>query len=71
MEFCEDDDITRSQDMDKVSDLHSSKFHPDGLLMTYEDEPSFEGYLQIKASAYLCSECACNVCICVLVCVGI
>jgi len=29
-------------------DPHSSKFRPQGQLMSYEEEPSFEGYLQVK-----------------------
>lgn len=31
-------------------DPHSTKFRPEGQLMSYEDEPSFEGYLQVRVS---------------------
>ena len=53
VEFYEEGEITPSQDTEEMSDPHSSKFRPDGLLMTYDDEPSFEGYLQIKVRACL------------------
>lgn len=52
VEFYEEgEEGTPSQDPEELSDPHSSKFRSEGLLMTYEDEPSFEGYLQIKVLA--------------------
>ena len=48
IEFYETGEITPSADPDETSDPHSSKFRAEGQLMSYEDEPSFEGYLQVK-----------------------
>ena len=45
MEFYED----RRQSQDLEEDPHSSKFRAEGQLMNYEEDPSFEGYLQVKA----------------------
>lgn len=39
-----------SEDLEEMSDPHSSKFRAEGQLMNYEEDPSFEGYLQVKAS---------------------
>lgn len=44
MEFTED----RRKSEDLEEDLHSSKFRAEGQLMNYEEDPSFEGYLQVK-----------------------
>ena len=49
-----DEEIIPSLDLEEMSDPHSSKFRSEGLLMTYEDEPSFEGYLQVKVRMDIC-----------------
>ena len=47
---------TGTSSVEEVEDPHSSKFRAGGQLMSYEEEPNFEGYLQLK------------VCVCVCVC---
>ena len=42
------DERRQSEDLEEI---HSSKFRAEGQLMNYEEDPSFEGYLQVKASA--------------------
>lgn len=49
VEFYED--RRASEDLEEMSDPHSSKFRAEGQLMNYEEDPSFEGYLQVKASS--------------------
>ena len=36
------------EEYEEELDPHSSKFRPEGQLMAYEEEPSFEGYLSVK-----------------------
>ncbi len=60
-----------SQDLEESSDPHSNKFRAEGQLMNYEEEPSFEGYLQVKVCRGVCMYvcmCVCKVCMCVRVC---
>ena len=49
-------------DEEELEDLepHTSKFRAQGQLMSYEEDPNFEGYLQVKV----------RVCVCVCVCGG-
>lgn len=46
VEFYED--RRTSEDLEEMSDPHSNKFRAEGQLMNYEEDPSFEGYLQVK-----------------------
>ena len=48
MEFYEEHHHRESEDVEELYDPHSSKFRAEGQLMNYEEEPSFEGYLQVK-----------------------
>ncbi len=57
LEFYEMGELAPPTDPDDTSDPHSSKFRAEGQLMTYEDEPSFEGYLQVKVWAEYFSTC--------------
>ncbi len=45
VEFYEDKRASASEELE---DLHSSRFRAEGQLMNYEEDPSFEGYLQVK-----------------------
>ena len=51
VEFYEEgqEDRRTSEDLEELSDPRSSKFRSEGQLMNYEEDPSFEGYLQVKA----------------------
>ena len=60
-----------SQDLEESSDPHSNKFRAEGQLMNYEEEPSFEGYLQVKVCRGVCMYVcvyARYVCVCMYVC---
>lgn len=46
VEFYEDRRV--SEDLEELSDPHSSKFRAEGQLMNFEEDPSFEGYLLVK-----------------------
>ena len=48
MEFY--DEKRESENLEELSDPHSSRFRAEGQLMNYEEDPSFEGYLQVKVS---------------------
>lgn len=39
----------QSENMEEL-DPHSSKFRAEGQLINYEEEPNFEGYLQVKVN---------------------
>lgn len=56
VEFYEERDRRTSEDLEEMSDPHSSKFRAEGQLMNYEEDPSFEGYLQVKASSSTCNQ---------------
>ncbi len=49
---------SRGEDEDEMFDPHSAKFRAEGQLMSYEDDPSFEGYLTVKVSLPI-SLCVC------------
>ena len=38
----------QSLEEDEMFDPHSAKFRAEGQLMSYEEDPSFEGYLTVK-----------------------
>lgn len=42
------EDMKTDEEYEDELDPHSSKFRAQGQLMSYEEEPSFEGYLQVK-----------------------
>ena len=42
------EDMKTDEEYEEELDPHSSKFRPEGQLMAYEEEPSFEGYLSVK-----------------------
>ena len=48
------EDKRASEDLE---DLHSSKFRAEGQLMNYEEDPSFEGYLQVKVHCVILYKC--------------
>ena len=51
----EGDDVEFYEDKrasEDLEDLHSSRFRAEGQLMNYEEDPSFEGYLQVKVRTY-------------------
>ena len=43
-------------DEEELEDLepHTSKFRAQGQLMSYEEDPNFEGYLQVKVRVCVC-----------------
>lgn len=52
VEFYEDRRV--SEDLEELSDPHSSKFRAEGQLMNFEEDPSFEGYLSVKVRKHDC-----------------
>ena len=47
------EDMKTDEEYEEELDPHSSKFRAQGQLMSYEEEPSFEGYLQVKVCSNL------------------
>lgn len=47
------EEVKSDEDLEEELDPHSSKFRPAGTLMTYEEEPNFEGYLMVKVGRAL------------------
>ena len=45
------EDMKTDEEYEEELDPHSSKFRAQGQLMSYEEEPSFEGYLQVKVGS--------------------
>ena len=39
---------SKGEEEDEMFDPHSAKFRAEGQLMSYEDDPSFEGYLTVR-----------------------
>ena len=54
-----DEEIIPSQDLEEISDPHSFKFRSEGLLMTYENEPTGQG-----TYGYMCAPLYSISCIC-------